>query len=301
MIADRRGHCLVGPIAVRGARAGQVLTVEFRSIRPDDWGFTVAGGRDNMLNRRLGIADPAPSWLLWQLDGATGVGVNDRGFRFAWLPSRRGGPAASGTGRTLHDPAPHPRRRKHRLPGAGGRVNALPADHRGRGASPRRRRPRRAGRRGGRRHSDRMRHDDRAGDRHRRGCAPRSIHAITPIGRITFGFSRRSERSYRRRARRDAALDAALFEVDRPTARRWRAQRWTCESLRWPTRRGVYTPSWATTRSSGGPRSERPAAAPPASAAMSSRVDRLRGRVAGQLGGVRVLVGVAVFKADETE
>jgi hypothetical protein len=36
-------------------------------------------------------------------------------------------------------------------------------------------------------------------------------------------------------------------------------------------------------------------------AAMSTQVGRLRGRVAGQLGGVRVLVGVAVFKADETE
>jgi acetamidase/formamidase len=86
MIADRRGHCLVGPIAVRGARAGQVLTVELRSMHPDDWGFTVAGGRDNVLNRRLGIADAAPSWLLWQLDGAAGVGVNDRGFSVRLAP-----------------------------------------------------------------------------------------------------------------------------------------------------------------------------------------------------------------------
>src|SRR5215469_18960022 len=46
MFPDRRGHCLVGPIAVRGTRAGQVLAIELRQLRPDDWGFTVAGGRD---------------------------------------------------------------------------------------------------------------------------------------------------------------------------------------------------------------------------------------------------------------
>jgi acetamidase/formamidase len=86
MFANRRGHCLVGPIAVRGARAGQVLAVELRSMRPDDWGYTVAGGRDNVLNRRLGTADAPPSWLLWQLDAATGVGVNDLGFSVRLAP-----------------------------------------------------------------------------------------------------------------------------------------------------------------------------------------------------------------------
>ena len=86
MFANRRGHCLVGPIAVRGARAGQVLAVELRSMRPDDWGYTVAGGRDNVLNRRLGTADMPPSWLLWQLDAATGVGVNDLGFSVRLAP-----------------------------------------------------------------------------------------------------------------------------------------------------------------------------------------------------------------------
>jgi acetamidase/formamidase len=38
----RSGHCLTGPIAVRGAVPGEVLAVRFISLRPDTWGYTVA-------------------------------------------------------------------------------------------------------------------------------------------------------------------------------------------------------------------------------------------------------------------
>jgi Acetamidase/Formamidase family len=38
----RSGHCLTGPIAVRGAVPGEVLAVRFISLQPDTWGYTVA-------------------------------------------------------------------------------------------------------------------------------------------------------------------------------------------------------------------------------------------------------------------
>src|SRR6202042_1484908 len=61
LIKARRGHCLTGPIAVAGARPGMVLSVRFISLRPDNWGFTVAGNKSNRLTRRLGGAGgPAP-------------------------------------------------------------------------------------------------------------------------------------------------------------------------------------------------------------------------------------------------
>src|SRR5437764_324139 len=44
LLAGRRGHCLTGPIAVRGAEPGDVLAVRLLGLTPDDWGFTVAGG-----------------------------------------------------------------------------------------------------------------------------------------------------------------------------------------------------------------------------------------------------------------
>jgi acetamidase/formamidase len=86
LIPGGRGHCLTGPIEVRGAEPGSVLAVRLVSVRPDDWGWTVAAAQDNWLTRRLGLADGPPSWLLWDLDVERGVGVNDRGHSVALAP-----------------------------------------------------------------------------------------------------------------------------------------------------------------------------------------------------------------------
>lgn len=80
MIAEARGHCLAGPIAVRGARPGMMLAVRLESLRPDDWGWTVAAALDNKLNQRLGVAGGPPSWLLWDVDADAGTARNDRGL-----------------------------------------------------------------------------------------------------------------------------------------------------------------------------------------------------------------------------
>ncbi|KDN21803.1 acetamidase/formamidase family protein [Amycolatopsis rifamycinica] len=68
---ERRGHCLTGPIAVRGAEPGMVLGVHFTSITPGDWGWTTAGVKDTALNRRLGVADGPATWLTWDITGET--------------------------------------------------------------------------------------------------------------------------------------------------------------------------------------------------------------------------------------
>ena len=86
LISEARGHCLTGPIAVTGATPGQVLTVRFVSLRPAGWGYTVAGGRDNRLNRRLGVADSPQLHLLWDIDADGGLASCDRGYRVAISP-----------------------------------------------------------------------------------------------------------------------------------------------------------------------------------------------------------------------
>jgi acetamidase/formamidase len=86
MFSVRRGHCLTGPIAVEGARPGLVLSVRFVSIRPGGWGWTVAAALDNRLTRRLGLADGPPSWLLWDLDVDNGTGTDDRGHTLTLAP-----------------------------------------------------------------------------------------------------------------------------------------------------------------------------------------------------------------------
>ncbi|NIZ93452.1 acetamidase [Kineosporiaceae bacterium B12] len=78
------GHCLAGPVEVRGARPGDVLAVHVRSLRTDGWGWTVAGARDTPLNRRLGTTEP--SWLLWDVDDEAGTATEQHGFTVDTAP-----------------------------------------------------------------------------------------------------------------------------------------------------------------------------------------------------------------------
>lgn len=86
MIASARGHCLTGPIAVTGAQPGTALSVRFVSLRTGDWGWTAAAARDNRLTRRLGLAGGPPSWLLWDIDAEAGLATSDRGHAVRTAP-----------------------------------------------------------------------------------------------------------------------------------------------------------------------------------------------------------------------
>lgn len=86
MFTAHRGHCLTGPIEVTGAEPGQVLAVRLIALRPAGWGFTTAAARDNRLTRRLGLAAGPPSSLLWEIDADAGVATCDRGYRVPIAP-----------------------------------------------------------------------------------------------------------------------------------------------------------------------------------------------------------------------
>jgi acetamidase/formamidase len=81
-----RGHCLTGPIAVRGAQPGDMLALRLTNLRPGEWGWTVAAAQDTPVTRRLGLAGGPPAWLLWELDADAGKGTADRGFTRALAP-----------------------------------------------------------------------------------------------------------------------------------------------------------------------------------------------------------------------
>jgi acetamidase/formamidase len=74
-----RGHPLIGPVEVRGARPGQVLVVEIEEVRVGTWGITDAGGWSTPLNERLGVADGEPATLTWSLDAEAAVGRDQTG------------------------------------------------------------------------------------------------------------------------------------------------------------------------------------------------------------------------------
>jgi acetamidase/formamidase len=86
MFAERRGHCLCGPVSVRGAEPGMTLAITFVELRPDDWGWTAAGARDTVISRRLGIPVSAASWLLWDLDASRLVGTNNHSHQVRLAP-----------------------------------------------------------------------------------------------------------------------------------------------------------------------------------------------------------------------
>ncbi|HVM17587.1 MAG TPA: acetamidase/formamidase family protein [Gaiellaceae bacterium] len=71
------GHALVGPIEVRGARAGQTLEVRIDRVEPGGWGWTAAGGWSSPLNERLGVADAERLIVRWSL--ADGIGRDQAG------------------------------------------------------------------------------------------------------------------------------------------------------------------------------------------------------------------------------
>ena len=73
------GHALIGPVAVRGARAGQTLEVAIDELRIGAGGVTQAGGFDTPLNGRLGVEDGKTVTLLWSLDADAATGRADSG------------------------------------------------------------------------------------------------------------------------------------------------------------------------------------------------------------------------------
>lgn len=81
-----RGHCLIGPIEVRGAQPGQTLTVEILAIEPGDFGWNVAGGWATPLNDRLGLSDAPECFNIWTLDRSRTTWSNQRGWRIDSRP-----------------------------------------------------------------------------------------------------------------------------------------------------------------------------------------------------------------------
>jgi acetamidase/formamidase len=80
------GHPLLGPIEVRGARAGGSLAVRVDELRVGAWGITDSAGWPSPLNERLGVADGDSRTLIWQLDADAGTGRDQFGRTVSLRP-----------------------------------------------------------------------------------------------------------------------------------------------------------------------------------------------------------------------
>ena len=73
------GHPLIGPVAVRNARAGMTLEVRIETVRVGPYGLTVAGGWSTPLNDRLGVSSGQSRVLAWELDADAGTARDRKG------------------------------------------------------------------------------------------------------------------------------------------------------------------------------------------------------------------------------
>ena len=101
MFPAGRGHCLTGPIRVHGAQPGDTLALRLIDLRPDPWGWTTAAHLDTPVTRRLGIEKGPPGWLLWDLDPDAGRGTCNLGL------SRQLGPFLGVMGLSPAEPGEH--------------------------------------------------------------------------------------------------------------------------------------------------------------------------------------------------
>jgi acetamidase/formamidase len=73
---DLRGHCLCRPVAVRGAAPGDMLKVDIVSLTPDAWGWTTSpGSAASKVAARLGLRATDPAFLLWEIDAEAGTAI----------------------------------------------------------------------------------------------------------------------------------------------------------------------------------------------------------------------------------
>jgi acetamidase/formamidase len=80
------GHALIGPVEVRGARAGQTLEVRIDDVRIGSGGVTQAAGWSTPLNDRLGLGEGDTCTLVWDLDPDALTGRSDAGHDVALRP-----------------------------------------------------------------------------------------------------------------------------------------------------------------------------------------------------------------------
>lgn len=85
------GHCLVGPVAIRGAEPGMTLVVHINRVDPGTWGQTLAGGWDSHVNRWFGLLDDSDKfdawWTMeWDAETRSGTGQASIGYEVPLNP-----------------------------------------------------------------------------------------------------------------------------------------------------------------------------------------------------------------------
>jgi acetamidase/formamidase len=80
------GHCLAGPIYIRGAEPGDTLEIKVDELRVGSFGWTTSGGWPHPVHTRLGLVESPAVDLFWQLDPESLSAQNQHGHRIRLAP-----------------------------------------------------------------------------------------------------------------------------------------------------------------------------------------------------------------------
>jgi len=72
-----KGHCLLGPVAIRRAKPGMVLEVQVGEIQVAPMGWNTGGGGDDPVLEGLGVGGGDPYIVHWHINTASGTAEND--------------------------------------------------------------------------------------------------------------------------------------------------------------------------------------------------------------------------------
>lgn len=78
------GHAMNGPIIINGAKKGMVLELRLKEIVPGDWGWSLAGFRDDF-NKRYDLESPAEE-IIWRIADDKKTAINKYGHRIQVSP-----------------------------------------------------------------------------------------------------------------------------------------------------------------------------------------------------------------------
>ncbi len=79
------GHCLSGPVFVKGAKPGMVLEIRIEEVVPSEWGWTWIGWPCDF-SKRLGLHQGKPQLIRWQIDANAMRAVSEFGNQVAVRP-----------------------------------------------------------------------------------------------------------------------------------------------------------------------------------------------------------------------
>ena len=80
------GPALCGPVFVQGAMPGDMLEVQILEVRPKNWGWTCAGGRQKWPDLAFGAQDDQPVIINWAIDADAGTATSPSRIQLAIIP-----------------------------------------------------------------------------------------------------------------------------------------------------------------------------------------------------------------------